>query len=162
MRRLYSAVERQQSRVNAINRQHQKEAEKRKREREEERRQIEQQYNPKESVSIIYLMSQLLIMKVSLAERENARQWLEMVALERRHQKLVKEKENERYLSSTLYYRLLFRFCEGLQFLLHERHPDLPSLCPCHPSIWKADPMKCARNCPFYSNHSSKRSFYNF
>ncbi|XP_011404300.1 PREDICTED: uncharacterized protein LOC105312957 [Amphimedon queenslandica] len=128
VRRLYSAVERQQSRVNAINRQHQKEAEKRKREREEERRQIERQYSPKESAVI-------------LAERENAKQWLEMVALERRHQKLVKEKENE-------------RFCEALQFLLHEKYPDLPSLCPCHPSIWKADPMKCARNCPFYCNHS--------
>ena len=39
---------------------------------------------------------------------------------------------------------------------MKEKMPDLPSLCPCHPSLWASDPNLCARNCQYYQNQSSK------
>lgn len=42
---------------------------------------------------------------------------------------------------------------------MKEKLPDdLPSLCPCHSSLWKSDPNLCARNCQYYQNHSSEYS----
>jgi hypothetical protein len=66
---------------------------------------------------------------------------MEMIALQRRHQLLTKQKEMERY-------------CEALKFQLREKHFNVPPLCKCHPSIWDANPSQCARNCPFYNNHA--------
>ena len=80
-----------------------------------------------------------------------------MVALQRRHQKLVKQKETERHvcLMHIVIVLLCNRYCEALKFQLHEKYPDLPTLCSCHSTIWEADPINCARNCPYFNNYKS-------
>lgn len=125
VRRMYSAIERQQSRVNAQQRQQQLSVEKLREEREEVRNLIEKDEGDSDYEE----------------PSEEKERWLEMVVLERRHQKLMKQKEMDRY-------------CEALHHQLKEKLPDLPSLCPCHPSLWQSDPYLCARNCQFYQNYT--------
>ncbi len=76
---MYSALERQQSRADAERRQIQSSVDNLRNKRERERRMIEERET------------------YSSGEDEDERQrWLETIALERRHQKLQKEKEMDR------------------------------------------------------------------
>ena len=63
--------------------------------------------------------------------------------LAKKHKKLQKERETERYI-------------EALQAILKEkiqsRNIVLPPLCSCGPTIWDANPDTCANNCVFYKN----------
>ena len=76
---MYSAIERQQSRVNAERRHMQSHVDRLREKREYQRRLVEEEEVEEES-----------------EYDEEKEQWLEMIALERRHQKLMKEKEKER------------------------------------------------------------------
>lgn len=77
---MYSAIERQQSRVDAEDREMQTYANKLRNKRERERRRREEE----------------LHVALSEDDEEERQRWLETIALERRYQKLQKEKERER------------------------------------------------------------------
>lgn len=80
VRRMYSAIERQQSRADAERRKLHSSVSQLKNKREQERRIIEEDQ----------------CSSIGEDEREEKERWLETIALERRYQKLQKEKEMER------------------------------------------------------------------
>ena len=89
---MYSAIERQQSRLVAHKKQLQTEIKTMREEREQKRRDMEERYIAELSNSS----------GSECDERERAQEWMEMIALERRHQKLLKQKEIDRFVHFSL------------------------------------------------------------
>lgn len=134
-RRLFMDIEREQVRENIRMKEHRKRMEALKVEKEVERLEIEQHQIDK------------LKMRRMRKEEESFLRVQEQKKIEanlaKKHKKLQKEKETERYI-------------EALQAILKEkiqsRNIVLPPLCSCGPTIWDANPDTCANNCVFYKN----------
>lgn len=134
-RRLFMDIEREQVRENIRMREHRKRMETLKVEKEVERLEIEQRQ-----------IDKLKMQRVRKEEESFLRAQKEKKSemdLVKRHKKLQKERETERYI-------------EALQAVLKDkvrsRNIVLPPLCSCGPTIWDTNPDTCANNCVFYKN----------
>lgn len=128
-------IEREQVRENIRMREHRKRMETLKVEKEVERLEIEQRQ-----------IDKLKMQRVRKEEESFLRAQKEKKSemdLVKRHKKLQKERETERYI-------------EALQAVLKDkvrsRNIVLPPLCSCGPTIWDTNPDTCANNCVFYKN----------
>ena len=134
-RRLFMDIEREQVRENIRMREHRKRMEALKVEKEVERLEIEQQQIDK------------LKMRRVRKEEESFLRAQEQKKIDtnltKKHKKLQKERETERYIEAL---KVI------LKEKLHTRNIVLPPLCSCGPTIWDANPDTCANNCVFYKN----------
>ena len=150
-RRLYSALEREQARHRRQTQRHRKQVQHVRQRKEQGRQQMEwagrQQMEWTGHLQTESATNSLSTAGSEAAEEERAREWAELVALERRRGRLQGEREGERYV-------------EALRGQLRERlsrhTAPLPALCCCGPSPWECGPASCANNCVFYRNPKGK------
>lgn len=137
-RRMFMDNEREQVRENIRMREHRKRMEALKVEKEVERLEIEQQQTEKLKMQKVRKEEEDFLRAQEQKKRE--------MNLAKKHKKLQKEREMERYIEA-----LKANLMEKLQ----SRNIVLPPLCSCGPTIWDANPDTCANNCVFYKNPKS-------
>lgn len=134
-RRLYSDLEREQTRQRLLRKTHYKSVEQLKRQKEASRRAVEDEADPMDSFSTVS--------SDALGDEQKAEEWLQLMALEERKQQLQRAKEMERYTAALK---------QRLREKLATQHSVLPPLCSCASTLWDTDPDTCANNCVFYKN----------
>ena len=134
-RRLYSDLEREQTRQRLLRKTHYKTVEQLKRQKEASRRAVEDEADPMDSFSTVS--------SDALGDEQKAEEWLQLMALEERKQQLQRAKEMERYTAALK---------QRLREKLATQHSLLPPLCSCASTLWDTDPDTCANNCVFYKN----------
>lgn len=137
-RRMFMDNEREQVRENIRMREHRKRMEALKVQKEVERLEIEQQQTEKLKMQQVRKEEEAFL-------RAQEQKKIEM-NLAKKHKKLQKEREVERYIEALK---------ANLREKLHSRNIVLPPLCSCGPTIWDANPDTCANNCVFYKNPKS-------
>lgn len=134
-RRLYSELEREKVRQRRAEQAHSRRVLRMKGEKEAERRLVEGEVNAMDSFSTVSTET--------AEDQQRAREWAELMALERRRHQLQRERENERYINALR---------ERVRERLAQRQASVPPLCSCGTSVWDTSPETCANNCVFYKN----------
>lgn len=133
-RRLYSDLEREQTRQRQQKLVHRQRVQQLKKTKEMERRLAEDQVNVMDSYSVS---------TEAVEDQQRATEWAELLALEQRKQRLQKARETERYIAALR---------ERLRQRLTHKQATIPPLCSCGTSVWDTNPDTCANNCIFYRN----------
>ena len=133
-RRLYSDLEREQTRQRQQQLAHRQRVQQLKKTKEMERRLAEDQVNVMDSYSVS---------TEAVEDQQRATEWAELLALEQRKQRLQKARETDRYIAALR---------EKLRQRIAHRQATVPPLCSCGTSVWDTNPDTCANNCIFYRN----------
>ena len=134
-RRLYSDLEREQTRHRQQQLAHRLQVQQLKKTKEMERRAAEDQVNAMDSFSSVSTEA--------AEDQQRAAEWAELLALEQRKQRLQKARETDRYIAALR---------ERLRERMRHRQATVPPLCSCGTSVWDTNSDTCANNCIFYRN----------